>query len=1498
MIKLNLKLKRKSAFLLAVVIMFTTAFILPDFAYKSYADETGEMEETTTEVIMSEQGSCEGATDGDEDELMVDGSNLIDEPETPEEIENIEGEKSIGNISDNKLFSVKNQTGRKIISFDIILSGQISASNMLSEDFEANEERNLYFNFSSGIDYDLVIKFADGSNYTLASFDLADMASLSSNPENKVLLMFSADDNKPYLSYASKNTLEDEKKASDEVNSDVGVENDNDTDADTSTDTDADADNTDGITVNENSDNTNVTDENGTLSEENRVVIIDTTLSDEEFVKKYGFTKAEYEAIVNSNLPTVPPLFSLNTDTDADEITEDLSLLGASGTYSVQSMFTPSLWGTVGMIATMQDSDGNVYPSANAHALCIDHRRGTDHGTNGVTYTMSIYADNGISAATARLLVESYYFTYGAGQGIYNPDGLSEDQIHALASYTASYLVNGSASVGSTIASHCAAYVSWMENNSYSFRLAGDEVNDTISNNTQTGVSTKSTNTTNGTSGMFQSNTMTYTTTGDMVYYVICPANCKITVNYADNTSNTVSAGQQIWINNNSQITLYADTSLANSTTTLTFNTVNDVLYMPHALYVFNPSNSYYQPLLVPEFYTTSKSASVSWVGTGNISLVKASSNTAITNNNSCYSLQGAVYGVYGSRADANNGTNRITTITTDASGHGTSGALNYGTYYVKEITASKGYSLDTTVHTATISATVQSPVVSSSERPRSDPANVAVIKKGTIERLPVEGAIFEVKYYATDSTNQINNTTYRRHWYIRTDDTGHGRLDNLHVTTYNGNSSDAFYIDADANIPTFPIGYITVQEVYVPTGYIIDNTVHTYRTTDTNTNTSVTNERTVTNDEQPDIKTTALDSKTNEHTGIVGESVTVVDKVDCTNLVIGKEYTIKGMLFDTTTKLPYIDNTGKTVTAEKTFTATEKDPTIYIEFTYNTTDLKGETITVFETLYNNNTAIALHSDIDDQEQQIHYPDVHTTALDGVTDTQTGVVGEKVTVIDKVECTNLIVGKEYEIKGKLYNTETGGAILENGKEVTASKKYTATEVNPVIDLEFTLNSTTLKGETIVVFEDLYHNDIKVATHSDLTDENQQVHYPEVGTTAVDKDTDSKSGVVGNVATIVDAVECKNLIIGQEYTVKGKLYDTETGKPFLDNGKEVTAEKTFKADKKDMKVDLTFKFSSLALEGKTTTVFEDLYTNGVKVASHSDLDDRDQQVDYPRVKTTAKDKVTDNHTGIRNEKVTVVDTVECTNLIIGKEYTVKGKLYNTETGEVFLDNGKEVTAEKTFKADKKDMTVELEFTFNSTSLEGETIVVFEDLYHKGIKVDTHNRLDDKDQQVHYPKIATTAKNPVDGGKVFSPDKNVKLNDTVDIKAIGKNEKFVLRGVLYDKSTGEKLLIDGKEVTASSEFTSIDENMKTDVIFTFDATTLAGKDLVVFEYLYIVKEDGTEVLVASHEDINDEGQTIRFSTQPKTGDRGFLSMFVLLLMSIITMYVLTILRKKWL
>lgn len=94
-----------------------------------------------------------------------------------------------------------------------------------------------------------------------------------------------------------------------------------------------------------------------------------------------------------------------------------------------------------------------------------------------------------------------------------------------------------------------------------------------------------------------------------------------------------------------------------------------------------------------------------------------------------------------------------------------------------------------------------------------------------------------------------------------------------------------------------------------------------------------------------------------------------------------------------------------------------------------------------------------------------------------------------------------------------------------------------------------------------------------------------------------------------------------------------------------------------------------------LEDKTVVVFEDLIHNKINVTSHADINDEEQSVHYPKVRTTAKDHSTKDDVGTSSKEARLVDTVSYSNLIVGQKYTIKGTLMDKETGKAIEQNGK-------------------------------------------------------------------------------------------------------------------------------------------------------------------------------------------------------------------------------
>ncbi|WP_417113768.1 VaFE repeat-containing surface-anchored protein, partial [Hominenteromicrobium sp.] len=351
-----------------------------------------------------------------------------------------------------------------------------------------------------------------------------------------------------------------------------------------------------------------------------------------------------------------------------------------------------------------------------------------------------------------------------------------------------------------------------------------------------------------------------------------------------------------------------------------------------------------------------------------------------------------------------------------------------------------------------------------------------------------------------------------------------------------------------------------------------------------------------------------------------------------------------------------------------------------------------------------------------------------------------------------------------------------------------------------------------------------------------------------------KDTQSAQDIV-----LVDTVRYTGLQVGKEYKLSGVLMNKATAKPFLDfDGNEVTAEATFTPTDADGTVDVTFMFSSLHLKQDTeVVVFETLYREDIELATHAQIDDEGQTVKIrvPKIGTTATSE--DGHRVDPLGEVTIFDEVSYTNLKPEKEYTVSGVLMDKATGKAFLDaDGKEITAETTFIAETKNGSVGVTFIFDATGLHGKEIVVFEDLYRENVLLATHADINDEGQTVKIknPEIGTKA--TADGKKEITADK-ITITDIVSYKDLTPGKEYKLTGVLMNKATNDKLLIDGKEITAEATFTPKATTGEVEMTFTFDARELTAEtEVVVFETLY---RDGIEIAV--HADIEDEGQTVK-------------------------------------
>ena len=258
-----------------------------------------------------------------------------------------------------------------------------------------------------------------------------------------------------------------------------------------------------------------------------------------------------------------------------------------------------------------------------------------------------------------------------------------------------------------------------------------------------------------------------------------------------------------------------------------------------------------------------------------------------------------------------------------------------------------------------------------------------------------------------------------------------------------------------------------------------------------------------------------------------------------------------------------------------------------------------------------------------------------------------------------------------------------------------------------------------------------------------------------------------------------------------------------------------------------------------------------------------------------IHTTATSKDGEK-TILAGKDVTIIDTVELDGLIKGTKYQLKGwQMLKEENAELIINN-KRVENDYTFVADDEAMKVEIVYTFNASALGGKNLVTFEELYdlsnsEEPVKVAEHKDIEDDGQTVliteRIIKIHTIATDK-DGKKEIEAGKDVTIVDTVKLEGLEVGTKYQLVGWQMLKEENAELIINDKRIENDYIFTADSETMEVKIGFTFDASTLGGKQLVTFEELYDLSNPDKPIKVTEHHDIEDDGQTVTIKEVPET------------------------------
>ena len=1034
---------------------------------------------------------------------------------------------------------------------------------------------------------------------------------------------------------------------------------------------------------------------------------------------------------------------------------------------------------------------------------------------------------------------------------------------------------------------------------------------------------------------------------------------------------------------------------------------VYDVYLYPagHAtgdMYVVRPpQDSYHNTQVgVQRMHTT---ITVYKVVKGYIELQKASTCTNVSDNNKLYSLAGAEFSIYDASGKF------VQKLTTNEKGEtGRSGLLTAGTYTVKETKAPEGYYAADDFTVKVNAGQVTKKTVG--DKPYNDPLSMIVGKfdgektyngAGNLPQgsATLADAEFTVDYYDTfdyDNYDALKKADIEptRSWTFKTNENGFALF-----STEDFVSGSAFYYN-DQNAVCIPRGTIVVRETKAPKGYLKSNAVSFQKIMEGSNVAGLITYNAAEVPEQvyrSDFEFTKKAENGSDRLAGVPFKVTslttdeshiaVTDEngyfssasswnahdgnTNANDWALTADGTIDSARLDATAGFWFGNNTvldadghattGDAIKADNALGAMPFD-------TYSVEELRctaneGHALVNTTVTISRNGATIDFGTLDDPE-----PEIHTTAYDA-SDSDHYVGVGTVKVSDKVEYSHLVAGKSYTVTGELRDAETGDVLKVDGKTVTASQTFTAEKSNGSVTVDFTFDSYDLAGKTLVVYETLADaSGSKLAEHKDKDDVSQQVTVfkPEIGTTATDKADGDKNVASEPEATVTDKVRYVNLTPGKTYKVTGTLYEKVKGKDgkvtekkFTVNGKDVTAETEFTAEKSSGEVEVTFTFDASAIKDGTELVaFETVSSDGHEICAHADIEDEDQTVtvNQPSVGTTATDKLDGDKTVIADAESSVTDEVAYDHVLTGKSYTMAGILMDAKTGlpvltgegakkfteddlvkfttglldvlgfksdsdedgidwsavkslptasidlskvTAYAEENKELlsclvyqTAE--FTPEKESGSIDMDYTFNSNDvidrLSGETknLVVFEVMFKGSIE----NASDetpvsivasecDKDNEGQTVKLApstigTTATDKSDGDHELMAGKDAVITDEVKYEGLIPGKEYTLHATLMDKKTGEPLKVADKGVTAELKFTPNSESGTVSInLGEFDATSLDGHTLVVFEELTKQSDiDGktTDVTVAEHKDINDEGQSVTVTSTPAGSTYG--------------------------
>ena len=769
---------------------------------------------------------------------------------------------------------------------------------------------------------------------------------------------------------------------------------------------------------------------------------------------------------------------------------------------------------------------------------------------------------------------------------------------------------------------------------------------------------------------------------------------------------------------------------------------------------------------------------------TGSVEIQKKSDHPEWTEGNPCYSLAGAVFGIYRPGEDS-----PAWKIVTDSNGYGRMDDIPIGTYEMAEIENPLGFALSGERQQIRVEDN-QICQYDWVNRAKSYSAGLLLhkIDAGTKSSVPqgaasLEGAEFTVKYYKGyyDSDPALLNVAPERTWVLAANAEG-----KIVMTEEQKVSGDEFYQNSSGNT-VLPLGTVTFQETKAPEGYLLNEEVIVEKITedpdgkqDTVYHTPTISEEVIRGDLQ--ILKFREDPETERKAAMEGILFTI------TSRTTGQVYKITtdengyastkqlhegrgGLPYDTYTVKEENAPPGLKPAAEFEITISEEGKTLYYilenKMIFSPVRLvkkdssTGEVIPVAGVLFR-----LLNEDKEEITMRSHYPEETVYSVFETDESGSFVLPEK-----------LPAGRYYfqEIRapqGYVLNKEPIGFTVE--KEHDWNDPFTVECENEpargVIHIRKTDHDT---GEGIpgVKFEIRAKEDILTPQGNVRVEKDSVAEILETG----------EDGTATSGHLYLGDYEIREIRQAPGYVLPDKSYEVML--QYEDQKIEIITEKLeIKNHPTEVTIYKTESGTKKPLKGVEFTVWNKEDTEEEGIISVTDEEGKivlkyllpgsyfvretkslsgypgcsdvweftikedgtvEGQTESAILVENDRTKITDTYAVWKESRIKeipsggeklLVDTVIMENLDPEKEYTLTGVLADKETGNLLIKEGQRISGERNFTGKEGAEGIEIEFSVDTGNFPDREIVVFEYLWEGDTLISSHEDINDPRQTV--------------------------------------------------------------------------------------------------------------------------------------------------------------------